>query len=107
MAQCEGLQCADFAFHLLRALAITLVDHEDVGDLHDAGLDGLDVVAHAGNENHNRDVGEADDIDFILPDADGFDQDRGRGREASSTVVTSAVVRASPPRDPRVAMLRM
>src|SRR5206468_4911299 len=55
--------------------AVTLVDDEDVGDFHDAGFNGLDIVAHAGDEDHDGDVGQANDVDFILADADGFDQD--------------------------------
>ena len=75
MAQGQRLQGADLALHAFGAFAVALVDHEDVGDLHDAGLDGLHIVAHAGDENHNGDVGEAHDVDFILTDADGLDQD--------------------------------
>ena len=71
----ERLQSANFAFHALGAFAVTFVDHEDVRDFHDAGLDRLHIVTHAGNEDHNRDVCEANDIDFILADAYGFNQD--------------------------------
>ncbi len=39
------------------------------------GLDGLHIVAHAGHENHDRDISQAHDIDFVLPNADGLDQD--------------------------------
>jgi hypothetical protein len=35
----------------------------------------LDVVAHAGDEDDYGDIGEAGDFDFILTDADGFDDD--------------------------------
>ena len=36
------------------ALAIRLVDDEDVGDLHDAGLERLHVVARAGHQRDDR-----------------------------------------------------
>ena len=75
MAQSQRLQGANLAFYAFGALAIALVDYEDVGDLHDSRLDGLDVIAHAGNQNHDRDVGEPHDIDFILADADGLNED--------------------------------
>ena len=57
------------------ALAIGLVDDEDVGDLHDAGLERLHLVAGARHERDDRDVGGADDVDFVLADADGLDED--------------------------------
>ena len=71
----QGLQCADFTLDALGALAVALVDDEDVGDFHNAGFDGLDIVAHAGYEDHHSDVGQANDVDFILADSDRFDQD--------------------------------
>ena len=57
------------------AVAVGLVDHEDVADLEDAGLRRLDAVAHAGREQHDRGVGGAGDLDLALPDADGLDED--------------------------------
>ena len=54
-----------------------------------------------------RDVGGADDVDFVLADADGLDEDDVCLPAASSTSAASPVARASPPRLPRVAMLRM
>jgi hypothetical protein len=35
----------------------------------------LHVITHARNQNDDGDVGQAHDVDFILADADGFDQD--------------------------------
>ena len=55
--------------------AIGLVHHEDVGDLHDAGLERLHIVAGAGHQRHDRHVGRADDVHFVLSDADGLDDD--------------------------------
>ena len=57
------------------AFTVRLVDHEDVGDLHDAGLERLHLVAGAGHQRDDRDVGGADDVDFVLADADGLDDD--------------------------------
>src|ERR1035437_3899410 len=54
---------------------IALVDDEDIGDLHDAGFDGLDIVAHAGDQDHYGDLGDGGDLDLVLTDADGFDDD--------------------------------
>src|SRR5450759_1295409 len=61
--------------HAVGAGVIGLVDDEDIGDLHDAGFDGLDIVAHAGDEDDDGDLGEGGDLDFVLADADGFDDD--------------------------------
>src|SRR6266542_4958526 len=40
---------AQFGGKAIGARQVGLVDHEDVGDLEDAGLDGLDVVAESGH----------------------------------------------------------
>src|SRR6202041_3823206 len=70
----ERLQRANFALDALGAFTVTFINDKDVGDFHDAGLDGLHVVAHAGDENHDGDIGEAHDINLVLTHADGFDQ---------------------------------
>ena len=57
------------------ALAVGLVDDEDVGDLHQARLDRLDVVPHAGRQHHDATLGEAEDLDLVLADADRLDED--------------------------------
>ena len=56
------------------ALAVGLVDHVDVGDLHDPRLQRLHIVSRAWHHDDDRDVGGADDLDLVLPDADGLDQ---------------------------------
>ncbi len=61
-------------FHPVGAVAIALVDHENIGNLHDAGLDALHIVAHSGNQHNDGYVGQAHDIDFILADAHGLQQ---------------------------------
>ena len=87
------------------ALAVGLVHHEDVGNLHDAGLDRLHIVAGAGHQHDDRDVGGADDVHFVLADADRLDDHDvlAGGVEHQRGVARRA---ASPPRWPRVAMLR-
>ena len=52
--------------YLVGALAVGLVDHEHVADLEDAGLRGLDAVAHAGREEHDGGVGQRRDLDLAL-----------------------------------------
>ena len=82
--------------HPIGAFPIGLVDHEDIGDLHDAGLQGLHLIAGAGHERHNRHIRGAHDVHFVLPDSDGLNDDDvvpgrveddggfgGRPREAS------------------------
>ena len=64
-----------FLLHAVGAGLVGLVDHEDVGDLHDAGLDGLDVVAHAGDQHDHGHLRQDGDFDFVLPHAHGFDDD--------------------------------
>ncbi len=65
----------DFAEEFVGAGVVGFVDDEEVGDFHDAGLDGLDLVALTGDEEDGDNVGEAGDVDFILADADGLDED--------------------------------
>src|SRR5579859_3641741 len=57
------------------ALPVGFVENEDVGDFHEAGFHGLDVVAETGNEDDDDTIGEANDINFVLTNADGFDED--------------------------------
>ena len=65
----------DFARGASGALVIRLVDHEQIGDFHDAGFDRLNIIAHAGHQNHDDDVRHSGDGDFILSHAYGFNQD--------------------------------
>ena len=76
VARSQRLHGADFALHSFCAITVAFVVDEDVGDLHYSGFDGLDVIAHAWNENNDGDSGETDDIDLILPDANRFDHDQ-------------------------------
>src|SRR5262249_55007058 len=60
----------------ISTLSIGLVDHEDVGNLHDARLERLHFVAGARHQRDDRDIGGPDDIDFVLPYADRLDDDQ-------------------------------
>ena len=60
----------DFGVRRFRPLQIALVHDEDVGDLHDARLHRLDVVASAGREDYDRRVRHGRYFDFILAGAD-------------------------------------
>src|SRR5207244_532956 len=71
----KRLQRANLTFHELSAFAVTFINDENVGDLHDSGFDGLHIVAHAGDEDHNGDIGHAHYVNFILADANGFNHD--------------------------------
>ena len=66
---------AQLAAYLVGPVAVGLVDHVDVADLEDPRLRGLDAVAHARRDQHQRGVGHRGDLDLALPDAHGLDQD--------------------------------
>ena len=61
-------------------VAVRLVHDEDVRDLHDARLERLHLVARAGDERDDRHVRGANDVHFVLPDADRLDDDDVRPR---------------------------
>ena len=96
-----------FQFHAVGARLVGLVDHEDVGNLHDAGLDGLDIVAHARHQHDHRDLCQVGDLHFVLSHAYRFDDDVVPSRRPSIRRARSAVARAKPPVVPRVAIDRM
>ena len=54
---------------------VALADDVDVGDLEDAGLDRLDVVAQPGRRDDDRRVRRAHDLDLVLAHADRLDDD--------------------------------
>ncbi len=60
---------------LVGTLAVGLVDDEDVGDLHQAGLVRLHAVAPPGVDDDDGGVRLAGDLDLDLADADGLDED--------------------------------
>jgi hypothetical protein len=54
---------------------VGLVDDDDVGDLHDPGLQRLNAVSPAGHQHEQDRVGVVDDVDLGLPDADRLQED--------------------------------
>ena len=58
------------------ALQVRLVDHEDVRDLEDAGLDHLHAVAQVRSQHHHGGIGNRRHLQLRLPHADGL-QDHG------------------------------
>ena len=52
--------------------ALLIDDH--VGDLHDAGLQGLDRVSRAGHQRQHDGVGVIDDVDLCLADPDRLEE---------------------------------
>ena len=72
----------------LRARPIALVHDDDVGDLEQARLDRLDLVAHLGRLEDDGRVGRRGHLDLALAGPDGLDEDEveaggvdhGRGR---------------------------
>ena len=87
---------AQFAGSAVGTVTIGLVDHEDVADLQDAGLDGLDPVAQARCQHHDRGVGLAGDLHLGLPDADRLDEHRvaaGRVQDARPPAASTRLVR--------------
>ncbi len=107
----HGLQ---FTLHAVCAGLIGLVDHEHVGDLHDACLDGLHVVAHAGHQHHHGHLRQSGDLHFVLPHADGLDQHviaagasirRARSRVARGQAAQRAASRHRADENSRIGMM--
>ena len=71
----ERQHAADLAHHRVGQRVVGLVDDDDVGDLHDPGLQRLDRVARAGHEHEHDRVGVVDDVDLGLADADRLEED--------------------------------
>ena len=65
----------------LRPLAVRLVDHEQVPDLHQPGLHGLDAVSRLRHQHHHRGVRGLGHLELALSHPDGLDQEaREAGR---------------------------
>src|SRR5260221_2961363 len=62
-------------FQAVGALAIGFVQHKNIANLHQAGLHVLNVGAEARHQNHDLAIGKPDDVNFVLADANGFNQD--------------------------------
>ena len=63
---------ANFVAELIGALFVSLVDDEYVGYFHNTGLHALYRIAQAGHQDETGRIGNADYVDLILPDANGF-----------------------------------
>ena len=76
----QGEVRLDGCHHAIGTVAVGLVDDEDVGNLHDPGLERLDVIAGARHEHDQGDIGGADDVHFVLPHAHGLNDDHRLAR---------------------------
>ena len=61
---------ADLAHHRVGKRIVGLVDHDYVGNLHNARLQRLDRIPRAGHQHQHHRVGVIDDVDLGLADAD-------------------------------------
>src|SRR5687768_16612840 len=73
----ERKQGFEFLLGAKNPLAIGLIDHKNIADLHYSGLDRLDIVTHAGDENYYRYVSRFYYLDLVLADSDGLHDDLG------------------------------
>ena len=89
-----------------RPVAVGLVDRDHVGDLQDALLDALELVAGAGQGQEQERVDHPGDRDLRLADADGLDEHDVVPRRLQD-VIACAVARATPPSVPAVGEGRM
>ena len=110
----SGRPAAESSQHLLevpsgvgRAGPVGLVDHEQVGDLHQPGLVGLHRVAPARVDHHDGGVGLAGDLDLDLADPDRLDEHQVEADGVEHAGPPAGVATARPPRWPRVAIERM
>ena len=55
-------------------IAVGLVDHDEVGELHDPALEPLELVAAAGRDEHEEEVDHRRDLHLRLADADRLDE---------------------------------
>ena len=70
----QRLHRSHFVFHSIGAFAIAFVDHENIGNLHNASLEALHIVTHSRHQHNDGDVRQSHDIDLVLPDTDGLQQ---------------------------------
>ncbi len=71
----EGQKRFQLFFRRVNAFLVSLIDDEDVANLHDSGLDRLNIVTHARHQHHHGNIGCFDYFDLVLTDADCFDDD--------------------------------
>src|SRR6266566_3602593 len=60
---------------LVRTGFVGFTDDEDIGNLENTGLDGLNVIAHAGSRHHHNGVGGTHDLNLCLTRAYRLDHD--------------------------------
>ena len=60
----------------VNALPVGFVDDKEVANLQDAGLNGLDIISHARDGDHNGGMGGAGDLHLVLAHAHGLHQDK-------------------------------
>ncbi len=68
-------EVGDGAVREISGAHIGLVHHEEIGDLHDPGLQELERVAASGLDHDEGGLGQILDVDLRLPDARGLDED--------------------------------
>ncbi len=56
-------------------IAVGLIDDQDVTNLHNAGFHRLHVISHARHQHDHTDVRSFGNLDFILTDTDGLNDD--------------------------------
>jgi hypothetical protein len=74
---------AKIPHRLVGALAVGLVHHDDVRDLEQTRLGGLNCISRTGIEDDDGRIGDRGDLDLGLPDADRLQHDQvvGQGGE--------------------------
>ncbi|MNY03241.1 hypothetical protein D3C86_1358530 [compost metagenome] len=95
---------------------VGLVDHEEVRDLHDPRLDGLNAVAQVGRQDEHRAIGCLGDRHLALADPHGLDdhhvaavsvQDLGRGLGGERDTAELAAAAHAADEDPRIARVAL
>ena len=72
LSELEHLE--DLLHDSVRSVAVGLVHDEEVRDLHEPRLDGLNVVAHTRRQDDDARLGEAEDFHLVLAHADRLDE---------------------------------
>ena len=70
------MQRAHFSLYPLGAVAVALVDDENVGNLHDASLNRLHIIAHTRDQDDDCNIGKTHDINLVLPNTDRLNHDQ-------------------------------
>src|SRR5208337_2044259 len=70
----HGKHSLDFLLEAVSAGKVGLVDDVEIGDFHNAGLEGLHVVTHARDQEQGCGICQASDFHFVLAYSNGFNQ---------------------------------